>query len=193
MVPVYGVGGFPALFYERCNRDGDSMQQRSLSRHAIIAQCRALAEPIAAELGLELFDLQLVREGGHLILRVTIDSQEGISHTHCEEFSRKLDPLLDAADPIADAYYLEVSSPGVERQLRGIADYKRFLGEWIYIEWRAEPAEKSPESTAKAKLRKEFGYLAAVDDTTLTLRSSSGSEEIIAHPAIRFARLQLQG
>ena len=78
----------------------------------------ALAEPLAEELGYFLWDVEYVKEGGRRILRITIDSEEGINIDDCEKMHRALDPVLDEADPIEEAYYLEVSSPGLERELR---------------------------------------------------------------------------
>ena len=77
-----------------------------------------LAEPIAKELGYILWDVEFVREGSRIILRITIDSEEGITVDDCEKMHRAMDPVLDEADPIEEAYYLEVSSPGIERDLR---------------------------------------------------------------------------
>lgn len=77
-----------------------------------------LAEPIAKELGYILWDVEFVREGSRRILRITIDSEEGITVDDCEKMHRAMDPVLDEADPIEEAYYLEVSSPGIERDLR---------------------------------------------------------------------------
>lgn len=81
---------------------------------------RALAEPIADHLGYFLWDVEYVKEGARRILRLTIDteSEEGITIDDCEKMHRAIDPVLDEADPIEDAYYLEVSSPGLERELR---------------------------------------------------------------------------
>lgn len=78
----------------------------------------ALAEPLAEEFGYFLWDVEYVKEGGRKILRITIDSEEGINIDDCEKMHRALDPVLDEADPIEEAYYLEVSSPGIERELR---------------------------------------------------------------------------
>ena len=79
---------------------------------------RAIAEPLADELGCWVWDVEFVKEGTRKILRITIDSEEGIDINLCEQFHRAIDPLLDEADPIEEAYYLEVSSPGIERELR---------------------------------------------------------------------------
>ncbi len=79
---------------------------------------RALAEPIADSLGCWVWDVEYVKEGAKRILRITIDSEEGITINDCEALHRAIDPVLDEADPIEEQYYLEVSSPGVERELR---------------------------------------------------------------------------
>ncbi len=78
----------------------------------------ALVDPIAEEFGYFLWDVEFVKEGGRKILRITIDSEEGINIDDCEKMHRAIDPILDEADPIEEAYYLEVSSPGIERELR---------------------------------------------------------------------------
>ena len=84
----------------------------------IAGAVKALAEPLAEELGYFIWDVEFVKEGARKILRITIDNEEGITIEDCEKFHRAIDPLLDEADPIEDAYYLEVSSPGIERELK---------------------------------------------------------------------------
>ena len=79
---------------------------------------RRLAEPIAEELGYELWDVEFVKEGADHCLRITIDSPEGITIDDCERMHRAIDPVLDEADPIESSYRLEVSSPGIERELK---------------------------------------------------------------------------
>ena len=79
---------------------------------------RTLAEPVAESLGCWVWDVEFVKEGARRVLRITIDSEEGVTINDCEAMHRAIDPILDEADPIEDAYYLEVSSPGVERELK---------------------------------------------------------------------------
>ncbi len=79
---------------------------------------RGLVEPVAQAEGLVLWDVEFVREGARRVLRVTIDTEEGVTIDDCERLHRAIDPVLDEADPIEGAYDLEVSSPGVERELR---------------------------------------------------------------------------
>lgn len=114
----------------------------------IAEQVTELARPIAEELGLELFDVEYVKEGGTWVLRVTIDAESGISHAECESMSRRLDEVLDQKDLIAGSYSLEVSSPGAERPLRSDRDFARFTGKQVLVktyapvngkkEWKGE-------------------------------------------------------
>lgn len=76
-----------------------------------------LVAPVADALGYMIWDVEYVKEGSTMILRVTIDKEEGITIEDCEKMHRAIDPIIDEADPIEDSYNLEVSSPGVERLL----------------------------------------------------------------------------
>ncbi|TKB26662.1 ribosome maturation factor RimP [Desulfopila sp. IMCC35006] len=77
---------------------------------------------------LELFDVQFRREGHGWVLRVFIDSASGVTLEECSIVSRELGRYLDVEDIIDHAYYLEVSSPGLERPLRSIEDFRRYCG-----------------------------------------------------------------
>lgn len=77
-----------------------------------------LAEPVADELGLWIWDVEYVKEGARKVLRITVDSEDGVGIDDCEKMHRAIDPLLDGEDMIAERYYLEVSSPGIERELK---------------------------------------------------------------------------
>ena len=84
----------------------------------IASTVRELISPVADELGYYLWDVEYVKEGADKYLRITIDTEEGVNIEDCEKFHRAIDPVLDEADPIAEAYHLEVSSPGIERELK---------------------------------------------------------------------------
>ncbi len=83
----------------------------------VAAVCRKLAQPVADELGLTLWDVRFVKEGASWYLRYWIDKDGGADLNDCVALSRRLNPLLDEADPIPQSYSLEVSTPGVEREL----------------------------------------------------------------------------
>ena len=92
-----------------------------------------LAEPLAAELGLELWDVEYVREAGQWFLRVYVDKDGGVSINDCEALSKALDPVLDEADPIPDSYVFEVSSAGAERELKRPRDFEKFMGSAVEV------------------------------------------------------------
>lgn len=77
---------------------------------------------------LELFAVQFRREGQGWVLRIFIDSAEGVSLTQCSDVSRELGRFLDVEDIIDHAYSLEVSSPGLERPIRSIDEFRRYSG-----------------------------------------------------------------
>ncbi|MBQ7600354.1 MAG: ribosome maturation factor RimP [Clostridia bacterium] len=98
-----------------------------------------LAEPVAKDLGFSLWDVEYVKEGSDMILRITIDTdrEEGITIDDCEAMHRAIDPVLDEADPIEDAYMLAVSSPGVERVLTRPEHFSKMSGSDIMLKFYA--------------------------------------------------------
>lgn len=88
----------------------------------------AVALPVLEEMGLELVEVQYRREQSGWVLRLIIDKQEGISLEDCAAVSREISQLLDIEDFVDQAYNLEVSSPGLNRPLKSMADFKRFTG-----------------------------------------------------------------
>ena len=93
-----------------------------------------IVAPYAEQLGLELYDVEYLKEGADWFLRIYIDKPDGIiSSDDCEAMSRLIDPVLDEEDPISNSYYLEVSSVGLDRPLKLEKDFKRFMGEKIEV------------------------------------------------------------
>ena len=84
----------------------------------VAATVRELITPTADEMGFYIWDVEFVKEGADKYLRITLDNEEGININDCEAFHRAIDPILDEADPISESYILEVSSPGIERELK---------------------------------------------------------------------------
>ncbi len=92
-----------------------------------------LAEPVVRAAGCALWDVEYVREGGEWFLRIIIDKEGGVSIDDCETVSRAVDPLLDERDPVPDSYILEVSSAGLERELRRPEHYAAYLGAEVSV------------------------------------------------------------
>ncbi len=99
-----------------------------VSREIIRKKVMKLAREATEIAGVELFDVELLGQRGKMIVRVSIDNEQGIGIKDCERVSRQLEALLDVEDPIQGSYTLEVTTPGLDRPLRGIEDFERFKG-----------------------------------------------------------------
>lgn len=92
-----------------------------------------LAAPITSELGLELVEVEYVKEGKNWFLRIYIDKDMGVDIEECGLVSEKLSEKLDEMDPIPHNYFLEVSSPGAERPLKKEKDFEKAIGKNVFV------------------------------------------------------------
>ena len=99
----------------------------------VTEKVEALARPVIEDEGCELWSVEYVREAGSWYLRVFIDKDGGVGIDDCERISRRLDPILDEADPIPDSYVFEVGSAGAERELKRPGDFERFMGSPVTV------------------------------------------------------------
>ena len=139
-----------------------------------------LALPLAAEQGIELWDVTYTKEAGEWYLRVYIDKADGVGIGDCERFSRAFDPLLDEADPIEGSYTFEVSSAGAERELKRPEQFERFLG--TEAEVRLYKAEEGSKVWT--------GTLESYDDGAVTI-CSAGKERRFEKAAIAKVKVKL--
>ena len=124
-----------------------------------------ILEPIIAEKGLELVDLEFVKEGVNWYLRVYIDKDGGVNIDDCEAVSRALEVKLDEKDPIEQAYILEVSSPGIDRPLKKDADFVKYQGEIIDVKlYKAQDGSKQYQ-----------GRLLGLEDGVLSIEEENGN------------------
>ncbi|MGE4273606.1 MAG: ribosome maturation factor RimP [Desulfitobacterium sp.] len=100
---------------------------------SIIEQVEAIITPVITEQGLELVDIEYVKEGAHWYLRIYIDKENGVDIDDCTNVSHLVSEVLDKNDPITQAYMLEVSSPGLERPLKKDEDFERFKGKLVRV------------------------------------------------------------
>lgn len=119
----------------------------------------ALVRTAVETAGYELLEVEFRKEAAGWVLTLYIDAPQGVSLDDCERVSRLADPILDEADPIAQRYYLSVSSPGVDRPLKQDRDYEKNLGKPITVKLYA-PVEKKKEFT---------GTLTAFDEQEFTI------------------------
>lgn len=136
------------------------MGERTASATATETRVRALTEPLLADLGVELDDVQW--GGGRL--RVTVDKTGGIDSETLVLVSRTISGELDAADPIPSRYTLEVSSPGVERPLRCPDHYRKAVGSQVTV--KLHPGVEGA--------RRLEGRLVAADDEQISLETGDG-------------------
>lgn len=120
------------------------------------------------ELGYELYDVQYSKEGKDYFLRIFIDNKEGIDLNDCEKVSDGINELLDEADYIKEQYFLEVSSPGIERMLRKDKHLEESIGKEIEIKL-FKPFNESKEWS---------GILEKFDEEKVVIKNIGNDEEI---------------
>lgn len=139
-------------------------------KETIVSAVKALAEPYMEEHGFELVDVEYVKEGGNRYLRIVADKPGGIDIEDCSRISEYMSAKLDETDPIPDAYFLEVTSPGAERPLKKPDDFVRAVGRHVFVT-TYEPVDGL----------KEFeGELASYDGERLVVRIGKRAYEIPA-------------
>lgn len=154
------------------------MAQQAGGRVATV--CRALAEPVAAELGLILWDVRFVKEGASWYLRYWIDREDGtVSLDDCVALSRRLNPLLDEADPIDGSYSLEVCTPGVERELTRPEHFAYCTG-WAVVVQRYHAADGERETA---------GILLGLTDDGIVIETEDGTQ--LTFPKAEVARVHV--
>jgi len=126
---------------------------------------REAIEPTVTSLGYEIWDVTYSKIGADYHLEITIDSENGIDINDCEKVHRAIDPILDECDPIEGFYYLEVSSPGIERELRTDAHILACIG----------MAVEAKLYTAKDGKKSFVGILESYADGIVTITSEEGS------------------
>lgn len=104
-----------------------------MKNDALVTQIYEMVKPISDELNYEIYHVEYVKENGEYYLRIYIEKEGGITLSDCEALSRRVSDLMDEKDPIPEAYFLEVSSPGLNRTLFTEAHYKRFVGREVMV------------------------------------------------------------
>ena len=138
-----------------------------------------LAAPILEEMGLQLWDVVYEKEGSGWYLRYYVDKEGGIDINSCEAFSRAISDVLDEADPIDGSYTLEVSSPGIERQLTRDWHFETLMAQQLLVRL-IRPVEG---------VRDFIGTLTDYRDGTLTLLLDENTEMNVERGETAFIRL----
>ncbi|MFR5563244.1 MAG: ribosome maturation factor RimP [Clostridium sp.] len=106
-----------------------------MKNDALVNEIYEMVKPIADELNYDIYHVEYVKENGELYLRIYIEKYGGITLSDCEALSRRVSDLMDEKDPIKDPYFLEVSSPGLNRTLFTEEHYKRFIGREVMVKF----------------------------------------------------------
>lgn len=129
---------------------------------------REAISPVISELGYDIWDITYQKVGADYHLEITIDSENGINIEDCEKVHRAIDPILDECDPIEGFYYLDVSSPGIERELRTEAHILSQIGV------KAE----AKLYTAKDGRRSIIGVIKSLEGDTLTITEPTADVQL---------------
>ena len=135
-----------------------------------VAEVTSLVQPIVESMGLELWDVRYVKEGAGWYLRIFIDKEEGVTIDDCEAVTRAIDEPLDRLDPIESSYCLEVSSPGIERELVLERHFDKFLGAPVMVKM-IRPMENG--------VREFKGTLVGHDKENASIVLENGAEAVI--------------
>jgi ribosome maturation factor RimP len=144
-------------------------------------KARALTETEVARLGYELVDVEFKKEQSAWVLTFFIDKDGGVTVDDCEQVSRAVEPILDEADPIEQSYYLSVSSPGLDRPLKTVRDFQRYMGKPVML-----------KLYAKIDGKKEFsGELKNIGEATLTLCVNEKEEKVFQRKDIALVKPEI--
>ena len=133
------------------------------------------AEGYAKEVGCIIWDVRFFREGGDWCLKIILDTDPpgGVDINMCEHVNRAMDTKLDELDPIEQSYFLEVSSPGVDRELYRPSDYDKFAGSLVDVKLYKKAADGSKTFTAVLSSRNGEDIVFDRDGEEVTLPMSA--------------------
>ncbi len=147
---------------------------------ALLEKIYQLVRPIAEDLNYEIYHIEYVKENGEYYLRIYIDKDGGITLTDCEKLSRRVSDIMDEEDPIPVAYFLEVSSPGLNRGLFTDDHYRKQIGKEVLIRF-----VKSFDGKKNIK-----GILKEVNEETVVVEYEAGNLFTIPKDKIKSANLE---
>ncbi|MDR1734286.1 MAG: ribosome maturation factor RimP [Oscillospiraceae bacterium] len=156
------------------------MAEKTVNPGNTAHRARRIGEPVAKSLGLQLWDVRYLKEGSNWYLRYWIDKAEGVTLDDCEAFSRAVDPALDEEDFIEQFYYLEVCSPGIERELTRDEHFTQYIGSIIKVRGMRPFPDGSKEAN---------GILIAYTDGVIAVERQDGTVAEIPKKSCACVRL----
>lgn len=150
-----------------------------------------ILKPIMKENDFELVDVEYVKEAGNWYLRAYIDKEGGITLDDCELVNRAWSDIMDEQDFIPDAYILEVSSPGLGRQLKKDKDFKRSIDEEVDVKFYKAVKIPNPRNGKEMSVKQITGILKGFDENTITLETDFSNEYIVNRKDISTVKLTI--
>lgn len=150
-----------------------------MSMNALMERIHKIVRPIADELNYEIYHIEYVKEDGEYYLRIYITKEEGIALSDCEKLSRRVSEMMDIEDPIEDSYFLEVSSPGLNRGLFTEKHYRDSIDKEVLIRFTKSLGGK----------RNITGILKDVTEDSLIIEA----DEIVTIPMDKIKSANLEG
>ena len=154
-------------------------------------KAEALLLPIIEANNFELVDVEYVKEAGNWYLRAYVDKEGGITLDDCELVNRAWSDIMDEQDFIPDAYILEVSSPGLGRQLKKEKDFKRSIGEDVDVKFYKAVKIPNPRNGKEMSVKQITGMLKEFDKDTITLETDFANEYVINRKDISTVKLTI--
>ena len=155
------------------------------------ARAEKLLEPIMEENHFELVDVEYVKEAGNWYLRAYVDKEGGITLDDCELVNRAWSDLMDENDFIPEAYILEVSSPGLGRQLKKEKDFKRSIGQDVDVKFYQSRKIPAGRNGKEVSVKEITGTLKAYKKEKITLETDFAKEYEIACSDISTVKLTI--
>lgn len=155
------------------------------------ARAEKLLEPIMEENHFELVDVEYVKEAGNWYLRAYVDKEGGITLDDCELVNRAWSDLMDENDFIPEAYILEVSSPGLGRQLKKEKDFKRSIGQDVDVKFYQSRKIPTGRNGKEVSVKEITGTLKAYTKEKITLETDFAKEYEIACSDISTVKLTI--
>jgi ribosome maturation factor RimP len=148
----------------------------------ILEKIRELAKEIALTNGVELYDVEIKNTDKGKVLRVYLTAKDGVTLADCTRVSRLLNRELDVVDLIASNYFLEVSSPGLERALKSVEHYKQAVGEQVKVTFRQEEKNITVQGTLEEVSSQ--GILISPEEQKSKKKTTSGQEAVKEEPRL---------
>ena len=142
-----------------------------------------LAESLAEQHGVRVYDVEIVGNARNPFVRVYLDTERGVSLDECAKFSRSLSALIDVEDPMPTAFVLEVSSPGLDRQLKKLKHYEQSRGKLAKVVLKNKSADGQNVFV---------GRIMDVQGDLVTLTTGDGQNLLIPFDTISRARLEIE-